>query len=117
MDEEAVLDARAHQIRATGKMEADWAAVVMSRASRYRTRSMNFSRLKKRAPAVKTSAEAGVLVADRLNDLEDTIRGIVSGSAPPPRRGCLPNSCPVGLWAFGASTSATNRGWASGGVV
>lgn len=77
-DEDAVVDAWSHMTRATGEKLVGWTSVLVARATRYRTRSMNFSRLKKRAATVRTSAEAGVLVASRLNHLEDTIREIVS---------------------------------------
>jgi hypothetical protein len=39
---------------------------------------MALDRLKKRAPAVRTAVEAGVLIADRISDVEDSLREMVS---------------------------------------
>ena len=52
---------------------------MQARAHRFRLRSMALDRLKKRAPAVKTAVEAGVLIADRVSDVEDSLREMVGG--------------------------------------
>jgi hypothetical protein len=73
-----VQDAWSHFDRATGAKEAGWAEVMQARAHRFRLRSMALDRLKKRAPAVRTAVEAGVLIADRISDVEDSLREMVS---------------------------------------
>jgi hypothetical protein len=84
-----VQDAWSHFNRATGQKEAGWADVMQARAHRFRLRSMALDRLKKRAPIVKTAVEVGALVADRMSDIDDTLRELVSRSSAPLSPRCL----------------------------
>jgi hypothetical protein len=84
-----VQDAWSHFNRATGEKEVGWAAVMQARAHRFRLRSMALDRLKKRAPIVKTAVEVGALVADRMSDLDDTLREVLSRSSAPLPPRCL----------------------------
>ena len=73
-----ILDAYRHMSRTKGKKAAGWASIMQGRAKKYRTRTMNFARLKKFAPVTTNPVEAAVMIAERLADLDDTVRELVS---------------------------------------
>jgi hypothetical protein len=64
--------------RTKGKKAAGWALIMQGRAKKYRTRTMNFARWKKSAPVTTNPVKATVMIAERLADLNDTVRELVS---------------------------------------
>ena len=56
--------------------------VMTARAVKYKCRTMNMARLEKKGAVVKTEVKAGVLQAERLADLDNTLRELVGLDLP-----------------------------------